>query len=188
MTLPDSHRTSIANLVRCGSDKERNAGPKGAYGHSLMVTFNRRYRKRLLLRPNKRFPMKRSLLSSTALLCGALLLSSAAFAQGGDVANELGAASTHAQLSESSQSVEVATMHLHHVINCLVGPHGAGFDAAAGNPCKSMGDGALADSPKKSESHSKALRALAAARRGIAGKDLSAMHKAAAEVIGILGK
>jgi hypothetical protein len=131
--------------------------------------------------------MKRSLTSLMALL-GALLLSSAALAQGGDAAKELGTASTHAQLSESSQSVMVATMHLHHVINCLVGPHGAGFDAAAGNPCKGMGDGALRDSPKRSELHSKALRALAIARRGIAGKDLSAVHKAASEIAGTLGK
>ena len=131
--------------------------------------------------------MKRSLMSLMALL-GALLLSSAAFAQGGDASKELATASTHAQLSESSQSVEVATMHLHHVINCLVGAHGAGFDAAAGNPCKSMGDGALGDSPKGSELHSKALRALAIARRGIAEKDLAAMHKAASEVVGTLGK
>lgn len=131
--------------------------------------------------------MKHSSTSVMALL-GALLLSSAALAQGGDAAKELATAGTHAQLSESSQSVAVATMHLHHVINCLVGPHGTGFDAAAGNPCKTMGDGALRDSPKGSESRSKALRALAIARRGIAEKDLTAMHKAAAEISGILGK
>lgn len=131
--------------------------------------------------------MKRSLLSLTALL-GALLLSSAALAQGGDVAKELGVASKHAQLSESSESVQVAAMHLHHVINCLVGAHGAGFDAAAGNPCKGMGDGAVQDSPKRSESHTKALHALAIARRGIAEKELPAMHKAASEIVGILGK
>lgn len=130
--------------------------------------------------------MKRSLKSSTALL-GALLLSSAALAQGGDAAKELATASTHAQLSAASQSMEVATMHLHHTINCLVGPHGRGFDAAAGNPCKSMGDGALRDSPRKSELHAKALRALAVARRGIAAKELPAVHKAASDVTAILG-
>lgn len=131
--------------------------------------------------------MKRSLMSSMALL-GAVLLSSAAFAQGGDVAKELGAASKHAELSASSESVPVAAMHLHHVINCLVGPHGTGFDAAAGNPCKDMGDGAVKDSSKGSESHAKALHALAIARRGIAEKELPAMHKAATEIVGILGK
>jgi len=131
--------------------------------------------------------MKRSSISLMALL-GTLLLSSTALAQGGDVAKELGAASKHAELSVASQSVEVATMHLHHVINCLAGPHGAGFDAAAGNPCKGMGDGALRDAPKGSESHSKALHALAIARRGIEKKDLPAVHKAASEIVGILGK
>lgn len=130
--------------------------------------------------------MKRSLMSSTALL-GALLLSSVALAHAGDAAKELATAGTHAQLSAASQSLQVATMHLHHTINCLVGPHGRGFDAAAGNPCKSMGDGALMDSPKKSDMHAKALRALMAARRGIAAKDLPAMHKAANDVTAILG-
>src|SRR6185437_15614811 len=120
--------------------------------------------------------MKRSLMSLMALL-GTLLLSSAALAQGGDVAKELAAASKHAELSASSQSVPVATMHLHHVINCLVGPHGDGFDAAAGNPCKGMGDGAVRDSASQSEMHSKAVHALAIARRGVAEKGLSAIHK-----------
>lgn len=129
--------------------------------------------------------MKRMLMSSMALL-GAVLLSSTALAQDGNAAKELATASTHAQLSEAAESVAVADMHLHHVINCLVGPHGRGFDAAAGNPCKGMGEGALRDSPSRSALHSKALRALAAARRGIASKDLSAVHKADSEVVGIL--
>ena len=30
-------------------------------------------------------------------------------------------------------------------VNCLVGPSGAGFDAAAGNPCGKAGNGAIAD-------------------------------------------
>lgn len=129
--------------------------------------------------------MKRMLMSSMALL-GALLLASTALAQDGDAAKELATASTHAQLSEAAQSVAVADMHLHHVINCLVGPHGRGFDAAAGNPCKGMGDGALRDSAKQSQLHSKARRALAAARRGLASKELSAVHQADSEIAGIL--
>ena len=131
--------------------------------------------------------MKRSLSSSTALLCGALLLSSAAFAQGGDVAKELGAASTHAQLSESSQSVEVATMHLHHVINCLVGPHGRDFNAAAGNPCKGMGEGAEKDAQANRAMMTHWLdqvsHALVSARRGVAAKNLADVHKAASGVV-----
>lgn len=130
--------------------------------------------------------MKHSSVSLMALL-GAVFLSSAALAQSGDAAKELATASTHAQLSAASQSVTVAAMHLHHTINCLVGPHGRGFDAAAGNPCKSMGAGALQDSPKGSKWHSKALRALAVARRGVAAKELPAMHKAASDVVAILG-
>lgn len=129
--------------------------------------------------------MKRMLLSSMALL-GALVLSSTALADDGSAVKELATASTHAQLSEAAQSVAVADMHMHHVINCLVGPHGRGFDAAAGNPCKGMGEGAVRDSAGHSDLHSKALRALEVARHGIASKDLSAVHKAASDITGIL--
>lgn len=124
--------------------------------------------------------MKR-LLTSSAALVGALLLASSALAQAGDAGKELATARAHAQLAEASQSVMVAKMHLHHTINCLVGPHGLGFDAAAGNPCKGMGDGAQKDAQKdhmKEVSH-----ALAYARQGVAAKDLAEVHKAASGVL-----
>lgn len=36
-------------------------------------------------------------------------------------------------------------MHLHHTLNCLVGPQDKLFDASAGNPCQGQGDGYLPD-------------------------------------------
>ncbi|HEY7890445.1 MAG TPA: hypothetical protein VIC29_19655 [Steroidobacteraceae bacterium] len=130
--------------------------------------------------------MKRLLTSSVALL-GALLLASTAFAQGGDVAKELTTARTHAQLAEASQSVAVAKLHLHHVINCLVGPHGRGFDAAAGNPCKGMGEGAEKDAQTNHAMTThwldQVVHALASARRGVAAKHLADVHKAASGVV-----
>jgi len=126
--------------------------------------------------------MKNPLLASMALV-GALLLSSAALAQGGDAAKELATAREHAQLAEASQSVVVAKMHLHHVINCLVGPHGRGFDPAAGNPCKGMGEGAVKDAQGDHMRLEQATHALAYARRGVAAKGLPEVHKAAAGVI-----
>lgn len=124
----------------------------------------------------------KSLLMSSMALVGALLLSSTALAQGGDAAKELATAREHAQLAEASQSVAVAKMHLHHVINCLVGPHGRGFDAAAGNPCKGMGEGADKDAQGDRMRLGQATRALAYARRGVAAKDLPGVHKAASGV------
>lgn len=126
--------------------------------------------------------MKRLLISSLALV-GALFVASAALAQDGDAAKELATARTHAQLASASQSVAVAKLHLHHVINCLVGPHGKGFDAAAGNPCKGMGDGAEMDARKDRMSMTQVTHALAYARHGVAAKDLAEVHKAASGVL-----
>lgn len=126
--------------------------------------------------------MKRLLMSSMALV-GALLVASTALAQGGDAAKELATAREHAQLAEASQSVAVAKMHLHHVINCLVGPHGSGFDASAGNPCKGMGDGAEKDAQSDHMRMRQASHALEYARRGVEAKDLAKVHKAASGVL-----
>ena len=130
--------------------------------------------------------MKRLLMSSMVLV-GALFLASAALAQDGGVAKELATARAHAQLAQASQSVEVAKMHLHHVINCLVGPHGEGFDAAAGNPCKGMGEGAKADAQKNrmrlTQELDQVTHALTFARQGVAAKRLSEVHKAASGVV-----
>jgi hypothetical protein len=130
--------------------------------------------------------MRRLLLSSLALL-GAISLSATALAAGADAAKEASTAATHAQLAAASQSIAVTDMHLHHVVNCLVGPHGRGFDAAAGNPCHGMGAGALRDSPRHSDLHTKAIHALALARRGLMTKDLSAARDAASKINQILG-
>jgi hypothetical protein len=51
-----------------------------------------------------------------------------------------------------------------------------------------MGDGALRDSKGQADLHSKAVQALAVARRGVAAKDLSAAHEAASKVAQILGQ
>jgi hypothetical protein len=129
--------------------------------------------------------MKRLLLSSMALL-GVVSLSSTALAAG-PAAKEMSTAAVHARLAEASQSVEVTDMHLHHVINCLVGSHGEGFDAAAGNPCQKLGGhGALRDAKKHSELYSKAKRALEEAHDGLGAHDLSAAHAAAHKVAEIL--
>ncbi len=77
-------------------------------------------------------------------------------------------------------------MRLHHVINCLVGPRGRGFDAAVGNPCKGVGKERWR-TPGGGRS-AQALRALAVARRGVAAKELPTVHKAASEIVGILGQ
>jgi hypothetical protein len=63
-------------------------------------------------------------------------------------------------------------------VNCLVGPAGAGFDAAAGNPCGKAGTGAI---PETTDAAQKAkLQGVAdAAKAGLASTDLATAQKAA---------
>jgi hypothetical protein len=56
---------------------------------------------------------------------------------------ELATATQHAGLAAKATDLKGVQMHLHHVINCLVGPSGAGFDASFGNPCNGQGNGAI---------------------------------------------
>ena len=72
----------------------------------------------------------------------------------------------HAGFASNAKDAATVHLHLHHVINCLVGANAPGFDAAAGDPCHGQGRGALNDlkaagSLDKREQH--AMRLLAAA-------------------------
>ena len=63
-----------------------------------------------------------------------------------DAAAELNIAQNHAGMAAKAADLKTTQMHLHHAVNCLVGPGGKGFDAAAGNPCGKAGNGAIPDS------------------------------------------
>ena len=102
-------------------------------------------------------------------------LALAAPAQGNANA-EIGTAHAHALLSKTANTVAMAQTHLHHVINCLVGPNGAGFDAAAGNPCKDNGNGAIPDSSGNAALHGKLQSALADAQAGLKAGSLTAVQ------------
>jgi hypothetical protein len=65
---------------------------------------------------------------------------------------------------------------MHHVINCLVGPKGNGFDAAADNPCKGLGNGAIPDSKGDAALQAKLKAALTDARAGLSAYDLAGIH------------
>ncbi len=62
-----------------------------------------------------------------------------------DPAAELKTATTHAGFAAKYEAMNEVTQHLHHSLNCLVGPQDKRFDAAAGNPCQGQGNGYLAD-------------------------------------------
>jgi hypothetical protein len=94
----------------------------------------------------------------------------------GDAHAEIGTAHAHALMAKSATTVAMAQTHLHHVINCLVGPDGTGFDAGAGNPCKDHGNGAIPDSAGNSALHGKLQSALADAQAGLKSDSLAAVQ------------
>jgi len=99
---------------------------------------------------------------------------------------EIATATTHAQMASDAANARTAAMHFHHVINCLVGPKSKLFDAAVGNPCNDMGNGALNDVEKKSATYGKLERALALAEQATKAKDLAATQEFAARISKVL--
>jgi hypothetical protein len=69
------------------------------------------------------------------------------YAFAADPAQEAATAAVHAGLAAQAATIEQVHMHLHHTVNCLVGPKGQGFDAKEANPCQKLGDGAIPDTP-----------------------------------------
>jgi hypothetical protein len=80
------------------------------------------------------------------------------------VTDEITTAATHAGIAAKSTTIDAVHKHMHHALNCLVGPDGEGFDPDALNPCKEMGHGGIADASdpaqqKQLESVADTLRA-----------------------------
>jgi hypothetical protein len=95
-----------------------------------------------------------------------------------DTAAELSIAQTHAGMAATQADIAMAQKHLQHAVNCLVGPSGAGFDAAAGNPCGKAGAGAIVDTTNAAQK-AKLTSIASAAKAGVGNGDLAASQKAA---------
>src|SRR6185503_15282585 len=78
----------------------------------------------------------RKLTGALAFAATVGLLSASALADGPQA---IGIAANHAGLAAAANDINTVHTHLHHVLNCLVGPGGEGFDAAPGNPCANAG-------------------------------------------------
>ena len=115
--------------------------------------------------------MKKLMLAAGAVA----LLATPAFA---DLAAELSTAQTHAGMASTQTDIMMAHKHLQHAVNCLVGPSGAGFDAAAGNPCGKAGDGAITDSTDAAQK-AKLTKIAADAKAGVGNADLAASQASA---------
>jgi hypothetical protein len=99
------------------------------------------------------------------------------------VSKQVGTASAHAGMALGAADLKLAHTHLHHVVNCLVGPSGKGFDAQEEDPCKGMGQGAIVDAKGDTASETKLHAALAQAEHGLKTTTLDGAHADAQQVM-----
>jgi hypothetical protein len=121
--------------------------------------------------------------TALAFIAAAGFAAAPAFA---DVAGEIAIAQTHAGLAGKATAIDGVHMHLHHALNCLVGPAGTGFDPGNANPCAKAGNGAIADSTDAAQK-AKLEAAVAKAQAGIAATDLAAAQADATATADAIG-
>jgi hypothetical protein len=117
-----------------------------------------------------------------AMAISAALASGVAFADG---PQQIGTASKHAGMAAASADLKGVTTHMKHVVNCLVGPNGKGFDAAAGNPCNGQGQGAIPETADAA-TKMKLENALTKARMASTATDYAAAKQNASEAAALL--
>ena len=84
-----------------------------------------------------------------------------------DAKSQIATAAQHAGLAAAAPNLLQIRMHLHHAMNCLVGPQDAEFDKTNMNPCAQQGKGAFPDTSDP-EIRTKLQNAMSAAADGIA--------------------
>jgi hypothetical protein len=106
-------------------------------------------------------------------LAGAPLLFAATAFAAADLGSELNNAVQHAGLAAQAADINGVHTHMHHALNCLVGPNGDGFDAKSMNPCAQSGNGAIPDEVDQMKK-SKLMAAKADLTKGLAENDVAA--------------
>ncbi len=122
---------------------------------------------------------------TTAILGAAALALAPVAACAGDAHGEIVTAETHATLAAGASDIATVHMHLHHTLNCLAGPAGAGFDAKQMNPCANSGAGAIPDAGDAAKKAS-LRKAADEAAKGIAESDLAKSQKDASDTAALL--
>lgn len=110
------------------------------------------------------------------MLALALPLAASAADANGAASKQIATAGAHAGMALGATDLATAHAHLHHVVNCLVGPSGKGFDATAGDPCKGMGQGAIVDAKGDTAVEAHLHAALGQAEQGLKATTLDATH------------
>lgn len=143
-------------------------------------------RKQIFERPTRILVL---VLALTALIAGGIASSQTIEAPSGAFAEQLGTAITHAGFSATAEDQAMASRHLGHVLNCLVGEGGAGFNADWGHPCSGQGAGIandLAGHPQAPDLQALVDSAVALASQGVTQQSLTAVQAAAAGVAALL--
>ncbi|MGH6828062.1 MAG: hypothetical protein ACREFW_04035 [Rhizomicrobium sp.] len=121
-----------------------------------------------------------------AIAAAPFLFAASAFAA--DLGSEINNAQTHAGLAAAATSINTVHMHMHHALNCLVGPNGDGFDSKQMNPCAQSGNGAIPDETDQIKK-ARLITAKNQLETGIAATNLQAAQSAAssaqATIVGV---
>ena len=117
-----------------------------------------------------------NIIAIAAVISGLLTFSIAAYA---DAKSEIATAAQHAGLAAAAPDLPQTHMHLHHALNCLVGPQDGDFDKTNMNPCAQQGKGAFPDE-SDADIKTKLQGAMSAAEDGIASSDEATAKKDAA--------
>lgn len=120
------------------------------------------------------------------LLACVMPLTASAVDMNAALSKPVATAAAHAGMALGASDLQMAHTHLHHVVNCLVGPAGKGFNAEAGNPCKDMGQGAIIDAKGDAATEARLHTALAAAEQGLKTTTLESAHADAKKAMTIL--
>jgi len=127
---------------------------------------------------------------SLALVLGAGYVSSQMVeAPSGALAAQLQTAIQHAGFSASAEDLAMASRHLGHVLNCIVGEGGEGFNADWGHPCGGQGAGIMNDlssHPQAADLQALVETARQLAAQGVTQESLIAVQAAAAGVGALL--
>ena len=111
------------------------------------------------------------LFTLVTLASAPLLVAATAFAA--DLGSEINNAAQHAGLAAQAGNINGVHTHMHHALNCLVGPKGDGFDAKQMNPCAQSGNGAIPDEMDTAKK-AKLMTAVASLNKGIGESDIAA--------------
>jgi len=119
------------------------------------------------------------MLKRTAIVAVTGFLLTSPQASYADAASEIATAAQHAGLAAAAADLPQTRMHLHHVMNCLVGPKDGDFDKSVTNPCAQQGNGAFPDESNP-DIKAKLQTAMSLAADGIAAGDEATAKKDAA--------